>query len=149
LERGIELMEWTFDPLQTKNAYFNIEKLGAIMRRYTPNFYGSSTSPLHGSLPTDRLHAEWWLKSSRTESVLNGKGLPKYEIKETVPVTYPPLSQNDTLLAPPVSTLESLLHVRHQLTTAFSNGLTVLRFQPANDGGSRYMLGMLDRNEPA
>ncbi len=65
LARGIDLMEWTFDPLQMKNAYFNIEKLGAIVRRYTPDFYGPSTSPLHGSLPTDRLHAEWWLKSKR------------------------------------------------------------------------------------
>ena len=57
LTRGIDLIEWTFDPLQVKNAFFNIEKLGAIVRRYSPDFYGTSTSPIHGSLPTDRLHA--------------------------------------------------------------------------------------------
>ena len=61
LSRGIELIEWTFDPLELKNAYFNIERLGAIVRRYHPNQYGITGSPLHGSLPTDRLYAEWWL----------------------------------------------------------------------------------------
>jgi predicted GNAT superfamily acetyltransferase len=61
LARGIELVEWTFDPLEVKNAYFNIEVLGAIARRYLPDHWGPTSSPLHGSLPTDRLVAEWWL----------------------------------------------------------------------------------------
>ena len=59
---GFELMEWTFDPLEIKNAHLNIARLGAIARRYKPNFYGPSTSPLQGGLPTDRLYAEWWLR---------------------------------------------------------------------------------------
>ena len=46
--RGFELMEWTFDPLEIKNAYFNIEKLGAIARRYNVNQYGITSSPLQG-----------------------------------------------------------------------------------------------------
>src|SRR5262249_36861865 len=62
LTRGYELIEWTFDPLEIKNAYLNIEKLGAIVRRYTINQYGYSSSPLQGGLPTDRLIAEWWLR---------------------------------------------------------------------------------------
>ena len=62
LARDIELVEWTFDPLELKNAHFNIEVLGAIARRYLPNHWGSTSSPLHGSLPTDRLVAEWWLR---------------------------------------------------------------------------------------
>ena len=72
LARGIDLIEWTFDPLQLKNAYFNIAKLGAIVRRYVPNLYGRTTSPLHGGLPTDRLVAEWWLRSPRVQSRLSG-----------------------------------------------------------------------------
>ena len=67
LARGFELIEWTFDPLEIKNAYLNIEKLGAIARRYTVNQYGITSSPLQGGLPTDRLVAEWWLKSKRVE----------------------------------------------------------------------------------
>ncbi|MGH7487194.1 MAG: GNAT family N-acetyltransferase, partial [bacterium] len=60
IARGIELIEWTFDPLELKNAYFNIERLGAIVRRYVPNQYGTTSSHLHGGLPTDRCVAEWW-----------------------------------------------------------------------------------------
>ena len=67
LSRGIRLMEWTFDPLEIKNAYLNIHKLGAIVRSYYVNFYGVSSSRLQGGLPTDRLVAEWYLDS--TESV--------------------------------------------------------------------------------
>ena len=63
LARGIDLIEWTFDPLEIKNAYFNIERLGAIVRRYVPNQYGITSSPLHGGLPTDRCIAEWWIAS--------------------------------------------------------------------------------------
>ena len=70
LARGIELIEWTFDPLEIKNSYLNIEKLGAISRRYTINQYGITSSPLQGGLPSDRLIAEWWLKSKRVETLL-------------------------------------------------------------------------------
>ena len=70
LARGFELIEWTFDPLEIKNAYLNVEKLGAIARRYSVNQYGFTSSPLQGGLPSDRLVAEWWLKSKRVESLL-------------------------------------------------------------------------------
>jgi predicted GNAT superfamily acetyltransferase len=73
LERGINLIEWTFDPLQLKNAHFNIERLGAIVRHYIPNLYGRTSSPLHAGLPTDRLVAEWWVRSPRVENVLAGR----------------------------------------------------------------------------
>ena len=64
IQRGIRLIEWTFDPLEPRNAYFNIEKLGVIVRRYFPNFYGETTG-LQGGLPTDRVVAEWWLDRKR------------------------------------------------------------------------------------
>src|SRR5580704_12686295 len=70
MARGFELIEWTFDPLEIKNAYLNIERLGAIARRYHVNQYGITSSPLQGGLPTDRLLAEWWLKSKRVERLL-------------------------------------------------------------------------------
>jgi predicted GNAT superfamily acetyltransferase len=65
LARGIDLIEWTFDPLDLKNAFFNVERLGAIVRRYMRNQYGVSSSVLHGGLPTDRLVAEWWIGKLR------------------------------------------------------------------------------------
>ena len=61
LARGIGLIEWSFDPFEAKNAYFNLEILGAIVRTYVPNMYGLTGSPLHGDLPTDRCIAEWWI----------------------------------------------------------------------------------------
>jgi len=75
LSRGITLMEWTFDPLELKNAFFNIERLGAIVRRYSENQYGLTASPLHGGLPTDRCVAEWWLDSDRVRRVIDGERL--------------------------------------------------------------------------
>ncbi|MBZ5726634.1 MAG: GNAT family N-acetyltransferase [Acidobacteriia bacterium] len=73
LERGIELIEWTFDPLELKNAFLNIERLGVIVRRYAENQYGVTASPLHGGLPTDRCIAEWWIRSPRVLEVLAGE----------------------------------------------------------------------------
>jgi predicted GNAT superfamily acetyltransferase len=73
LSRGIELIEWTFDPLEIKNAFFNMERLGAIARRFLPNQYGTTTSHLHGGLPTDRLVAEWWIGSARVKSMIEGE----------------------------------------------------------------------------
>jgi len=77
LARGIELIEWTFDPLEVKNAYFNIERLGAIVRRYVRNQYGITSSPLTGGLPTDRCVAEWWIAKPRARgAVAEGVRLP-------------------------------------------------------------------------
>jgi predicted GNAT superfamily acetyltransferase len=72
LARGIALIEWTFDPLELKNAFLNIERLGAIVRVYKENQYGTTSSPLHGGLPTDRCIAEWWINSPRVHSIFTG-----------------------------------------------------------------------------
>jgi predicted GNAT superfamily acetyltransferase len=72
LARGIALVEWTFDPLEIRNAYFNIVRLGAVMRRFIPDCYGVTESPLHGGLPTDRLVAEWWVGSPRVKAIIAG-----------------------------------------------------------------------------
>jgi predicted GNAT superfamily acetyltransferase len=72
LARGIRLVEWTFDPLELRNAHFNLNRLGAICRRYLPNLYGVTTSPLHRGLATDRLMAEWHLHSPRVVAAIGG-----------------------------------------------------------------------------
>jgi predicted GNAT superfamily acetyltransferase len=71
LRRNIRVIEWTFDPLETKNAHFNLNRLGGISRRYIPNFYGITTSPLHRGMPTDRLLVEWHLDSPRAIAAVN------------------------------------------------------------------------------
>ena len=73
LAAGIDCIEWTYDPLREKNAFFNIERLGAIARHYSPDHYGKVESRLQQGLPSDRLLAEWWVGSSRVKRALAGK----------------------------------------------------------------------------
>ncbi len=70
MSRGIRLVEWTFDPLEMRNAYFNLMRLGAVVRKFRVNFYGITSSHLHAGMPTDRLVAEWWLESPRVRRVI-------------------------------------------------------------------------------
>src|SRR4029077_7897361 len=84
LARGIRRMEWTFDPLEIRNAHLNIHKLGAIVRSYYVNFYGVSSSRLQGGLPTDRLIAEWYLDSNRVKEILEGHDAAHDKIEERI-----------------------------------------------------------------
>lgn len=87
LGRGIHLVEWTFDPLELKNAHFNINRLGAVVRRYVPNCYGITESPLHAGLPTDRLVAEWYLDSPRVNGIMRGEAprVSPSSVRVTIP----------------------------------------------------------------
>lgn len=67
LELGLDLIEWTYDPLQVLNANLNIVSLGTIIEEYEENVYGESTSPLHGGLPTDRFVCQWWIRRPHVE----------------------------------------------------------------------------------
>ena len=58
-KNGYELIEWTFDPLESRNAHFNLKKLGCIAKEYEVNIYGETSSPLHQGTPTDRFVAHW------------------------------------------------------------------------------------------
>jgi predicted GNAT superfamily acetyltransferase len=76
LAAGIELIEWTFDPLQAMNAHFNFAKLGVTVEEYEENVYGESSSPLHAGTPTDRFVAEWHIARPHVERRLASWGLP-------------------------------------------------------------------------
>jgi len=71
LAQGRDLIEWTFDPLQAANAHLNFVRLGTVASEYLVNVYGSLTGPLHLGTPTDRLVAEWWIRSPRVERHLS------------------------------------------------------------------------------
>jgi predicted GNAT superfamily acetyltransferase len=140
MARGFELMEWTFDPLEIKNAFLNIERLGAIARRYSVNQYGITSSPLQGGLPTDRLVAEWWMKSDRVTRLLSGKGLPKVERSRTVEVP----AQVYAWKADPTTRAQALEiqdRNREQLTRAFAGGLSVLGYDRDDKGNGSFVLG--------
>ena len=101
LRAGIGLMEWTFDPLEFRNAHFNLVRLGAIVRRFIPDCYGITDSPLHAGLPTDRLVAEWWLDSERVQSVLARKPPAKHveEVRISLPGNLAQIKQKDRAAA--------------------------------------------------
>lgn len=143
LARGFELMEWTFDPLEIKNAYLNIERLGAIARRYNANQYGITTSPLQGGLPTDRLVAEWWMRSRRVEAVLSGGRRPAFKPRASIAVPAEIYDWKDSASTRPRA-LEVQTKNRDQFTRAFAEGLAVLGYERNGDGDGRFLLGSWD-----
>ncbi|MFB3779468.1 MAG: GNAT family N-acetyltransferase [Bryobacteraceae bacterium] len=136
LERGIRLVEWTFDPLELKNAYFNLERLGAIVRRYVRNQYGTTTSPLHGGLPTDRCVAEWWLGSDRVRAVLAGRpDRPAVEVRVEVPNDIARIRAREPKQARIIQNA-----IGEQFEQHFDRGLAIVGFEKGPTAGA-YLLG--------
>ena len=142
IARKIDLIEWTFDPLEIKNAYLNIVKLGAIARRYSLNQYGVSSSPLQGGLPTDRLVAEWWLRSQRVTSILNG-ARPRPETAITVEVPGQ-IYEWKAKAAEREKARQVQSRNREVLVKAFADGLAVLDYQRSPNGDGKFLLGRWD-----
>ncbi len=140
LSRGIRHMEWTFDPLEIKNAFLNIHRLGAIAREYLVDFYGVSSSRLQGGLPTDRLLAEWELDSQRVEAVLARRPAAASAIEKRILV---PASIDQWKAGE--GTRERALAVQlenqKQFRQAFPQGLAVLDFSRDAEGNGVYELG--------
>jgi predicted GNAT superfamily acetyltransferase len=145
IARGIELIEWTFDPLEIKNAYLNVEKLGAIARRYNINQYGITSSPLQGGLPSDRLIAEWWLKSKRVETLLEtGKNPP---ITKEAAIAVPAQIYEWKAAAETRAQARQVQeHNREQFLLNFSHGLAVLGYERDDAGNGKFLLGHWDEN---
>lgn len=89
LSRGIRLVEWTFDPLEMRNAHFNLMRLGAVVRKFRPNLYGITSSHLHAGMPTDRLVAEWWLDSPHAKRIITEAGPGRPVSKNAVRILVP------------------------------------------------------------
>lgn len=139
IARKFELMEWTFDPLEIKNAYLNIERLGAIVRRYTINQYGISSSRLQGGLPTDRCIAEWWLTSDRVRRLLEN-GQPSI-VKPAVTIAVPArIYEWKTDPATRDRALTTQLANREQFLSAFARGLAVLGYKRDPEGNGSFLL---------
>jgi predicted GNAT superfamily acetyltransferase len=127
LERQFDLMEWTFDPLQLKNASFNIQRLGAVVRRYAINQYGITTSHLQGGLPTDRCVAEWWMASDRVRLASEGKlAVPADEVVAKIAVPLDILSIRDSDIAR-AKTIQQ--RVSEQFSEHLASGLVVSAFE--------------------
>ena len=126
-QRGIQLIEWTFVPLESRNAYFNIEKLGAIVRRYYVNYYGAIGSALHAGLDSDRVVAEW--RIDRPRAALSG------EIRRVfIPADIQSLKQQNLESARDVQ-----MRVRDQFLKHFQENYFVGEFERKDEWGA-YLL---------
>jgi predicted GNAT superfamily acetyltransferase len=142
LSRGIRHMEWTFDPLEIKNAFLNIHRLGALSREYRVNFYGVSSSRLQGGLPTDRLLAEWELDSPRVEALHARRPAAARTIEERilVPASIAKWKAGE---ATRQRAFDVQLENQQKFQKAFSRGLAVLDFSLDAEGNGVYELGPL------
>lgn len=151
MARGFELMEWTFDPLEIKNAHLNIARLGAICRRYQADFYGPSSSPLQGGLPTDRLYAEWWLRSPRVLRHL-GESDEADDFTDTVEhevlVPYQ-LAQWKQEAATRELALARQQANREAFQAAFARGLAVVGYRKDPNGDGNFLVGAIATQEIA
>lgn len=145
IARGYELMEWTFDPLEIKNAYFNFERLGAIARRYNVNQYGITHSPLQGALPTDRLVAEWWMTSRRVQAVVATGHRPTIGVEERVEVPRHVYAwKADPAMRGKAQDVQS--RNRELLQAAFARGLACLCYERDGEGNGCFQLGRWDED---
>ncbi len=148
LKRGFDLLEWTFDPLEIKNAYLNLVRLGAIARRYSVDHYGASSSPLQGGLPTDRLVAEWWIRSKRVVNLLEKNQPPQFQVEQKIAVPAQiyawKASDKDRSKAAEVQ-----LRNREQFLNAFSRGLAALGYERDAESNGAFLLGRWDENWPS
>jgi predicted GNAT superfamily acetyltransferase len=140
LSRGIRRIEWTFDPLEIRNAHLNIYKLGAIVRSYLVNFYGVSSSRLQGGLPTDRLIAEWYLDSDRVQETLEGHHAAAHNIEQRILV---PAAIYEWKASPGgrEQALAVQVENRSKFQEAFSKGLAVVSFSRDAEGNGVFELG--------
>ncbi|MEK6320443.1 MAG: hypothetical protein AABN33_02040 [Acidobacteriota bacterium] len=140
IQAGAPLIVWTFDPLQSRNAHLNVNKLGAVIRRYEVNYYSEGISTVFDSeVPSDRIFAEWWVSSPHVESALAGNR-PRVEVPESVLI---PEDINKVRARSVEEHLQWRLRVREDFQHKLADGLIVRGFEREGDT-SRYLLGVDD-----
>jgi predicted GNAT superfamily acetyltransferase len=133
INEGRDFIKWTWDPLQARNAYFNLNRLGVTVRSYAANFYGTdySTSPQPAGTPppgidSDRLFAEWQLQSAKVKKLAQGalpsSGMPA---AQTIQI---PADWNGLCTKDPGAAREEQLRVRAEFQKAFAAGLVCAGF---------------------
>lgn len=143
LRRGHKFIKWTFEPMLGRNAHFNLNRLGAVIRSYAENYYGTDFNPGAGKLgesigiDSDRLFAEWNLDSERVLALEKGEkpqdlGAPAQIIE--IPANWKVILEID-----PQRARDEQLRVRREFQTAFSDGLICAKFE-RGEAVSKYLL---------
>ncbi len=141
-EEGARYVKWTFQPVMARNAFFNLEKLGAVVRHYEPNFYGTdyTTSGSQGEkigLDSDRLFAEWDLEGEKVRKLERGeRAEEKSEIVQKIEI---PNDWNDLVRSNPSKAIEEQKRIKQEFQTAFAGGLIAKGFE-RSETHPRYLL---------
>ncbi|HEX8071663.1 MAG TPA: GNAT family N-acetyltransferase [Pyrinomonadaceae bacterium] len=133
LAEGRSFIKWTWDPMRARNAHFNLNRLGAVVRAYAVNFYGTDYTTEAGEfgrplgLDSDRLFAEWHLRTPRVERLARGEslrpeGAPAAAVQ--IPADWPALIRSD-----PRGAQRELVRVRTEFQQAFAAGLVCAGFE--------------------
>lgn len=139
IHAGVPLIVWTFDPLQSRNAHLNVNKLGAIIRRYEVNYYGEGLSAVFDAdVPSDRVYAEWWVSSPHVESAL-ARNHPRVE--SPVESVLIPQDINEVRAQSVEEHLKWRLRVREDFQRKLVTGRIVRGFE-RESGSSRFLLGL-------
>ncbi|MET0752730.1 MAG: hypothetical protein ABWZ66_05130 [Pyrinomonadaceae bacterium] len=132
LTLGVNFIKWTFQPVQARNAFFNLEKLGAVVREYHPNFYGTDYSTAHEAdgkhgLDSDRLFAEWHLESEKVTALAKGESfIEKGEVKRTIEI---PNNWNALVKANPREARSEQARIKNEFQAAFAENLIGRSFE--------------------
>ncbi len=142
LSEGVNFIRWTWDPMQARNAHFNLNRLGVVVPKFADNFYGTNYSVAGNydgadrGLDSDRLIAYWHLDSARVHAIADGKplALGAVESEIMIPADWSGLVQRD-----PAAARQEQLRVRAEFQTAFDRGAVCTGF--VRDGRRpRYVL---------
>lgn len=132
LEKDVKFIKWTFQPIQTRNAHFNLEKLGAIVKHYEPNFYGTDYSTQidqskNIGLDSDRLFAEWHLESEKVEKLSNGEAFEeKDEIVKRIELDF---DWNELVTKNPQRAVAEQNRIKDEFQAAFAQKLVCRGFE--------------------
>lgn len=142
LSEGVNFIKWTFQPVQARNAFFNLEKLGAVIREYKPNFYGTdyTTSAEQDQimgLDSDRVYAEWNLGSEKVEKLAQGERF--FETEKAVAAIEIPNDWNSLVLSDPQKAVDEQNRIKEEFYKAFAKGLVAKSFE-RSETKPRYLL---------
>ena len=143
LREGRTFIKWTFEPVRARNAHFNLNRLGVVVKAYAVNFYGTdyATNPTERAsgplgLDSDRLFASWELRSPRVEALADGREYSVGQPEVTIEI---PADFSALLKSNPEAAKQESLRIREEFLRAFSAGLVCRAFE-RDEQRPRYLL---------
>ena len=142
LAENVKFIKWTFQPVMARNAFFNLEKLGAIVSHYEPNFYGTDYTTVGNpqeniGLDSDRLFAEWHLESEKVIALSNGE--KHFESPEAITTIEIPNDWNALVATNPQKAINEQTRIKKEFQSAFAENLFAGGFQKS-ETNPKYLL---------